>query len=309
MRGSPSSTSPRGTPAVRERGRRATASPQRRDLQLPRAAASSSARATASARDRHRGGPRRLREWGERCVERFNGMWAFALWDARRRTLFCSRDRFGVKPFYYRWDGGRFVFASEPRGVPRRPTHAPREPNPRAVRDFIEQAYIDHPTRRSSREFASCRRPHSLTLDEHGLRIQRYWQLGTAGPAGRSCRRGSGAVPRLGPAAAAHRRPRRNGALRRARLVRDRGAPSTTCSATSASRHDSVGERQRDVHRLLRRSRASTSARMRSGRGDDGCRGALSLVHATTSSSTTCPRSSRRRTSRSARRASPRSGT
>src|SRR5207237_215638 len=55
------------------------------------------------------------REWGARCVERFNVMWAFALWDGPRRRLFCSRDRFGVKPFYYRSGGGRFVFASEPR--------------------------------------------------------------------------------------------------------------------------------------------------------------------------------------------------
>ena len=54
-------------------------------------------------------------EWGDRCVERFNGMWAFALWDGRRRALYCSRDRFGVKPFYFRWDGARFVFASEPK--------------------------------------------------------------------------------------------------------------------------------------------------------------------------------------------------
>src|SRR5919201_3011588 len=55
------------------------------------------------------------REWGERCVERFTGMWAFELWDARERRLFASRDRFGVKPLYYSLDGGRLAFASEPR--------------------------------------------------------------------------------------------------------------------------------------------------------------------------------------------------
>jgi asparagine synthase (glutamine-hydrolysing) len=52
-------------------------------------------------------------EWGPDAVTRFNGMWAFALWDQRRRLLFCSRDRFGVKPFYYYLDDDFFIFASE----------------------------------------------------------------------------------------------------------------------------------------------------------------------------------------------------
>jgi asparagine synthase (glutamine-hydrolysing) len=52
-------------------------------------------------------------EWGNRCVEHFNGMWAFALWDGRERRLFCSRDRTGEKPFYYAVDRGTFVFGSE----------------------------------------------------------------------------------------------------------------------------------------------------------------------------------------------------
>lgn len=52
-------------------------------------------------------------EWGEQCVERFNGMWAFAIYDSMENTVFCSRDRFGVKPFYY-WDGpDAFYFGSE----------------------------------------------------------------------------------------------------------------------------------------------------------------------------------------------------
>src|SRR5262249_29400105 len=52
-------------------------------------------------------------EWGTRCVEQFNGMWAFALWDGGRRQLFCSRDRAGEKPFYYAVVDNTFVFASE----------------------------------------------------------------------------------------------------------------------------------------------------------------------------------------------------
>jgi asparagine synthase (glutamine-hydrolysing) len=51
--------------------------------------------------------------WGEACVERLRGMFAFALWDEGRRTLFCARDRFGIKPFYYARVGDRLYFASE----------------------------------------------------------------------------------------------------------------------------------------------------------------------------------------------------
>lgn len=52
-------------------------------------------------------------KWGESCVERFRGMFSFAVWDEVNQTLFCARDRFGIKPFYYTVVDGRFVFASE----------------------------------------------------------------------------------------------------------------------------------------------------------------------------------------------------
>ncbi|MCA9799952.1 MAG: asparagine synthase (glutamine-hydrolyzing) [Cyanobacteria bacterium HKST-UBA04] len=60
--------------------------------------------------------------WGQDCLNRFNGMWAFALWDAKKRALFCARDRMGIKPFVYAWlkgvDGQKtFVFASESKAL------------------------------------------------------------------------------------------------------------------------------------------------------------------------------------------------
>lgn len=53
------------------------------------------------------------REWGKDCLSRFNGMWAFAILDLAQGGVFCARDRVGVKPFYYYYDGKRFLFASE----------------------------------------------------------------------------------------------------------------------------------------------------------------------------------------------------
>jgi asparagine synthase (glutamine-hydrolysing) len=56
-------------------------------------------------------------ELGERCVERLNGMFAFAIWDSRQKRLFAARDRLGVKPFYWHMDGESFSFASEPKAL------------------------------------------------------------------------------------------------------------------------------------------------------------------------------------------------
>lgn len=55
--------------------------------------------------------------WGEKCVEHFNGMWAFALYDKPKKILFCSRDRFGEKPFFYYQDNNQFLFASEIKAI------------------------------------------------------------------------------------------------------------------------------------------------------------------------------------------------
>jgi asparagine synthase (glutamine-hydrolysing) len=64
-------------------------------------------------------------EHGPASVEQFRGMFAFALWDRRRRTLFCARDRLGIKPFYYYWDGKLFAFASEIKALLEHPSISP----------------------------------------------------------------------------------------------------------------------------------------------------------------------------------------
>ena len=56
-------------------------------------------------------------EWGEKCVEKLNGMWAFCIFNTKKNKLFLSRDRFGEKPLYYYADQERFIFASELKAI------------------------------------------------------------------------------------------------------------------------------------------------------------------------------------------------
>ena len=78
--------------------------------------------------------------WGLSCVDRFNGMWAFCIYDKTKNTFFLSRDRFGIKPLYYYFDGDKFIFASELKAI--------RQHNPdmsiseSAVNFFFYQKYI-----------------------------------------------------------------------------------------------------------------------------------------------------------------------
>ncbi|MFC1577285.1 asparagine synthase (glutamine-hydrolyzing) [Candidatus Omnitrophota bacterium] len=79
-------------------------------------------------------------EWGADCLSRFNGMWAFAVWDKRKRELFAARDRFGIKPFYYYYDGTRFIFASEIKALISHPLVGKR-PNDQSVYHYLASGY------------------------------------------------------------------------------------------------------------------------------------------------------------------------
>ncbi len=84
-------------------------------------------------------------EWGERCVERFRGMFAFALWDRNRRTLFLARDRLGVKPLHYTWlADGSFAFGSELKCLTLLPGFD-RLIDDFAVEDYFAYGYIPDP--------------------------------------------------------------------------------------------------------------------------------------------------------------------
>jgi asparagine synthase (glutamine-hydrolysing) len=83
------------------------------------------------------------RQWGQGCLARFNGMFAFALWDGLEQELFCARDRFGIKPFYYRQEGSRLLFASEIKALLQDRSYKAK-PNDRIVYDYLAFSRQDH---------------------------------------------------------------------------------------------------------------------------------------------------------------------
>jgi len=84
-------------------------------------------------------------QWGEACVTRFRGMFAFALWDRNRETLFLARDRLGVKPLYYaQLPGGPLIFGSELKALMVHPGLR-REIDPAAVEDYFAYGYVPEP--------------------------------------------------------------------------------------------------------------------------------------------------------------------
>jgi asparagine synthase (glutamine-hydrolysing) len=118
-------------------------------------------------------------EWGEQCLQRFNGMWSFALWDRPKQKLFCARDRFGVKPFYYTLFEGAFYFGSEIKQL-LQGSAMPRRANPRMIFDFLEWGLMDHSEETFFGGVVQLPAGHSLTLDlQEPLQpqVKRYWDL------------------------------------------------------------------------------------------------------------------------------------
>jgi asparagine synthase (glutamine-hydrolysing) len=115
--------------------------------------------------------------WGAACVERFNGMWAFAIYDPKERIVFCSRDRFGVKPFYYAHTGRALVFGSEIRQL--LPFLGKTEGDAGVLAGFLESRVAEHPTKTFFSGVHKLPGGHNLIYDLAARKysIRRFYSL------------------------------------------------------------------------------------------------------------------------------------
>ncbi len=114
--------------------------------------------------------------WGERCPEHLLGDFAFVAWDGRRRALFCARDHFGVKPFYYHHRPGRlFAFASEIKALLALPD-VPRRVNETRVADYLASLFEDKEIT-FYQEIVRLPPAHWMLVDREGIRRHQYWAL------------------------------------------------------------------------------------------------------------------------------------
>src|SRR5437773_2706353 len=117
-------------------------------------------------------------EWGEKCLQRFNGMWAFAIWDSQQRKLFCSRDRFGIKPFYYFYNGRILLFASEIKALLAADDSC-RDPNYKMIYDYLAYGRVNHSEETFFSQIRQLKAGTSLEYwpDDKRLRIEPYYDL------------------------------------------------------------------------------------------------------------------------------------
>lgn len=128
------------------------------------------------------------RYWGEDCVQYLNGMWGFAIWDNKKRTIFCSRDRLGAKPFHYYMDENNFLFASEMKQLIQNPL-VTRKMNEKILTAFMMWPISDFSDETLIQDVKTLRGGYNLsyTLPQKGIsekaqfRIYSYWDIDTDG--------------------------------------------------------------------------------------------------------------------------------
>lgn len=122
-------------------------------------------------------------EWGRACVKRFNGMFAFAIWNARSRELFLARDHLGIKPLYYSVAGDKLIFASEIKSLLKSQL-CQREVDLQAMAELFTFRYVPSP-KTLFKGILKLPPAHSMFVSRKGMEIERFW---TSVPAVRSNR-------------------------------------------------------------------------------------------------------------------------
>jgi asparagine synthase (glutamine-hydrolysing) len=116
-------------------------------------------------------------EWGADCLPRFNGMWAFAILDEKKGELFCARDRFGIKPFYYTVVNGSFLFASEIKALLAHPDVGTK-PDDEILGTYLSWGVQDHTGRTMFEGVLQLRPAHAMRVTRDGPEAPcRYWDL------------------------------------------------------------------------------------------------------------------------------------
>ena len=112
--------------------------------------------------------------WGEDCVTHFNGMWAFAIYDNVENKLFCSRDRFGVKPFNYANVNGQFIFSSEIKGIL---SYFPSEriPNYNVIANYCRDSIGAQIKETWFKNIYRLQPAHNMVVTTEGIKEYRYW--------------------------------------------------------------------------------------------------------------------------------------
>ena len=118
-------------------------------------------------------------KWGETCLTKLDGMFAFAIYDKVKDELFCARDRFGEKPFFYRYNKGNFYFASEMKSL--FSIGVEKSVNQHMLFNYLAYDIVEDPNDKSSTFFQNINQlpaSHCLTIDANrSLKIKRYWNI------------------------------------------------------------------------------------------------------------------------------------
>ena len=113
-------------------------------------------------------------KWGKDCVKRFNGIFAFAIWDKDKKELFLAKDNIGIKPLYYHWDGNHFVFSSEIKAILEH--NLPRILDIEALNHYLRVLYVPEP-RTMFNGIKKFPAGHIGLLNGKKFITERYWRL------------------------------------------------------------------------------------------------------------------------------------